>query len=68
MKIILINIAIIIGALFIWFANHYFEERELNEINQKIEEEKKYHEDYVNKVRARRNTTSKHPDGGQTES
>ena len=68
MNTVLINIAIIVGALIICAGNAYFEERELNEINQKIEEEKKYHEDYVNKVRARRNTESKHPNSGQTES
>ena len=35
-QIILINTAIIVGALIIWFGNHYFEERELNEINEQI--------------------------------
>ena len=59
MKIILINIAIIVGSLIIWFGNHYFEERELNEINEQIEEEKRYHAEFVNAKRTGSNAKGK---------
>lgn len=41
MNTILINTAIIVVALFIWYANHYLEEKQLLEIEKQIEEEKK---------------------------
>ena len=59
MKTILINIAIIVGAFFIWCANHCLEERELNKINQKIKEEKRYHAEFVNAKRTGSNAKGK---------
>lgn len=59
MNTILINIAIIVGALLICAGNAYFEERELNEINEQIEEEKRYHAEFVNAKRTGSNAKGK---------